>query len=81
MFLRCSYLFGNLSLDVLINMVLTQKNQCTPLYLFLLLIYLHIHLPLSLPTPLPLPTLPISPTYLPTYIHLPLSPTRPDASK
>ena len=29
MFLRCSYLFGNLSLDVLINMVLTQKNQCS----------------------------------------------------
>ena len=28
MFLRCSYLFGNLSLDVLINKVLTQKNQC-----------------------------------------------------
>ena len=29
MFLRCSYFFGNLSLNVLINMVLTQKNQCT----------------------------------------------------
>ena len=28
MFLRCSYFFGNLSLNVLINMVLTQKNQC-----------------------------------------------------
>ena len=28
MFLSCSYFFGNLSLNVLINMVLTQKNQC-----------------------------------------------------
>ena len=28
MFLRCSYFFGNLSLNVLINMVLTQKKEC-----------------------------------------------------
>ena len=28
MFLRCSYCIGNLSLNVLMNMVLTQKNQC-----------------------------------------------------
>ena len=28
MFLRCSYFFGNLSLNVFINMVLTLKNQC-----------------------------------------------------
>ena len=28
MFLRCSYFFVNLSLNVLINMVLTQKNRC-----------------------------------------------------
>ena len=28
MFLRCSYFFGNLSLNVLINMVLTQIKEC-----------------------------------------------------
>ena len=28
MFLRCSYFFPNLSLDVLIDMVLNQKNAC-----------------------------------------------------
>ena len=29
MFLRCSYFFPNLSLDVLIDLVLNQKNACT----------------------------------------------------
>ena len=29
MFLRCSYFFQNLSLDVLINKVLIQSNACT----------------------------------------------------
>ena len=29
MFLRCSYFFGNLSLNVLINMVLTQIKECS----------------------------------------------------
>ena len=29
MFLRCSYFSINLSRDVLLNMVLTQKNQCS----------------------------------------------------
>ena len=28
MFLRCSYFFSNLSLNVLINMVLIQKKEC-----------------------------------------------------
>ena len=28
MFLRCSYFFPNLSLDVLIDLVLNQKNAC-----------------------------------------------------
>ena len=30
MFLRCSYFFPNLSLDVLIDLVLNQKNACNP---------------------------------------------------
>ena len=30
MFLRCSYFFQNLSLDVLINKVLKQSNACSP---------------------------------------------------
>ena len=29
MFLRCSYFFPNLSLDVLIDLVLNQKNACS----------------------------------------------------
>ena len=29
MFLKCSYFFPNLSLDVLIDLVLNQKNACT----------------------------------------------------
>jgi len=29
MFLTCSYFFPNLSLDVLIDLVLNQKNACT----------------------------------------------------
>ena len=29
MFLRCSYFFPNLSLHVLIDLVLNQKNACT----------------------------------------------------
>ena len=29
MFLRCSYFLANLSLNVLINMVLTQKKECS----------------------------------------------------
>ena len=31
MFLRCSYFLANLSLNVLINMVLTQKKECKPI--------------------------------------------------
>ena len=33
MFLRCSYFFQNLSLDVLINKVLKQSNACNALIL------------------------------------------------
>ena len=29
MFVRCSYFLGNLSLNVLINMVLTRKKECS----------------------------------------------------
>ena len=31
MFLRCSYFLANLSLNVLINMVLTRKKECMTL--------------------------------------------------
>ena len=36
MFLRCSYFFGNLSLNVLINMVLTQIKECIQTALFVM---------------------------------------------
>ena len=34
MFLRCSYFCPNLSLDVLIDLVLNQKNACMFLHLY-----------------------------------------------
>ena len=41
MFLRCSYFFSNLSLNVLINMVLIQKKECTLFFFYKQWVYKH----------------------------------------